>query len=373
MRLREIDFLRGLAILLVLFRHHPFIPFLKKIGWIGVDLFFVLSGFLVSGLLFQAYRKYNTFTPGRFLIRRGLKIYPLFYLYLGTTVVIEQIFFYGVDKMALLSDIFFIQSYSPGIWPHTWSLAVEEHFYVSLPFFILFLIRTRQLEQVKNITFIFSGIALVCLLLRTYTVNVYPYQNLTHHFATHLRIDSLLFGVLISYYYHFKKEAFNSFFLKHRSLLYISSALLLSPFLILPEEHPFTNTLGVTCIYLGFGTILSLFLADPHINRKLNLLLGNRLVNLISYTGYCSYAVYLFHLPLAQYVQLLELSIWADFLTYFFGSVALGIIISETVEHRIMKLRDKWYPKQPPSPLGKVHRNVPSSEVPAISSPAPIL
>lgn len=364
MRLREIDFLRGLAILLVLFRHHPFIPLLEKIGWIGVDLFFVLSGFLVSGLLFQEYRKFNSINPGRFLVRRGFKIYPLFYLYLGASIAIEQVFFYGVDKKALFSDIFFIQSYSSGVWPHTWSLAVEEHFYLSLPLFILFLIRTRQLEQIKNTTFIFLGIALVCLLLRFYTVNKYPYQNLTHHFATHLRIDSLLFGVLISFYYHFKKEAFISFFLKHRRLLYILSALLLSPFLILPEEHPFTNTIGVTWIYLGFGTILSLFLADTHINRKLNLLLGNRLVNLISYIGYCSYAVYLFHLPLTRYVQLLELSPWADFLTYFLGSLILGVMISRTVEHQILKLRDKWYPKQVLSPLREVQRNVLSPEVP---------
>ena len=79
-RLRELDFLRGIAILLVLLRHNYLFDFTFKIGWIGVDLFFVLSGFLVSGLLFKEYLKFGNINPSLFLIRRGFKIYPIFYL-----------------------------------------------------------------------------------------------------------------------------------------------------------------------------------------------------------------------------------------------------------------------------------------------------
>lgn len=80
-RLREIDFLRGIAIVLVLFRHTFLFRYTITMGWIGVDLFFVLSGFLVSGLLFKEYIKYGYLRPGRFLIRRGFKIYPVYYLF----------------------------------------------------------------------------------------------------------------------------------------------------------------------------------------------------------------------------------------------------------------------------------------------------
>ena len=59
MRLRHLDFLRGLAVILVLFRHHIFINNTHNAGWIGVDLFFVLSGFLVSGILFREYVQYK--------------------------------------------------------------------------------------------------------------------------------------------------------------------------------------------------------------------------------------------------------------------------------------------------------------------------
>ena len=83
-----IDVLRGLAIFLVLGRHVLHIPYTlppfllqfflvwRDIGWIGVDLFFVLSGFLVSGVLFKEYSETGRLRVGLFLIGRGMKIYP---------------------------------------------------------------------------------------------------------------------------------------------------------------------------------------------------------------------------------------------------------------------------------------------------------
>src|ERR1700722_15607545 len=93
MRTIQLDLLRALAIVLVLGHHMPEVPQLsgmpqtflnawRQIGWIGVDLFFVLSGFLVSGLLYKEYAKTGGFHLGRFLFRRGLKIYPSYYAFL---------------------------------------------------------------------------------------------------------------------------------------------------------------------------------------------------------------------------------------------------------------------------------------------------
>ena len=76
MRIIGLDVLRGIAILLVLFRHGDYVFFLNKGGWAGVDLFFVLSGFLVSGLLFKEYKKYKTVNFRRFMVRRSVKDNP---------------------------------------------------------------------------------------------------------------------------------------------------------------------------------------------------------------------------------------------------------------------------------------------------------
>jgi peptidoglycan/LPS O-acetylase OafA/YrhL len=93
--LREIDFLRGIAILLVLLRHQYLFTFTSRMGWIGVDLFFVLSGFLVSGLLFKEYVKFGDIKPKLFLIRRGFKIYPIYFLfYLSFLNVIRVGYFF---------------------------------------------------------------------------------------------------------------------------------------------------------------------------------------------------------------------------------------------------------------------------------------
>src|SRR5689334_20467843 len=85
-RLTELDFLHGIAVILVLFAHHYLTIYTATMGWIGVDLFFVLSGFLVSGLLFAEYQKFGNIDTKRFLIRRGFKIYPAFYFSVFVTL-----------------------------------------------------------------------------------------------------------------------------------------------------------------------------------------------------------------------------------------------------------------------------------------------
>src|ERR1043166_5890812 len=88
-RIHSLDFLRGLAVLLVLFRHLPndntsgVLHFIQAIGWTGVDLFFVLSGFLISGLLFTEFNRTGKLDVKRFWLRRGMKIWPSYFLTYG--------------------------------------------------------------------------------------------------------------------------------------------------------------------------------------------------------------------------------------------------------------------------------------------------
>jgi Acyltransferase family len=70
-RNQSLDVLRGIAILLVLGRHFNYFPLWRQAGWIGVDLFFVLSGFLISGLLFQEYKNTGKLDVRRFILRPG--------------------------------------------------------------------------------------------------------------------------------------------------------------------------------------------------------------------------------------------------------------------------------------------------------------
>jgi peptidoglycan/LPS O-acetylase OafA/YrhL len=144
MRIKSIDFLRFLAVVLVLFRHfdvksysitntyfYKCVSELQNIGWIGVDMFFVISGFLVSSLIFRELDYKQTFNVKRFLIRRGFKIYPSFYILIFFTALL-----FSIKQKLIVSDliaeVFYFQNYHTGLWTHTWSLAVEEHFYFLL-------------------------------------------------------------------------------------------------------------------------------------------------------------------------------------------------------------------------------------------------
>jgi peptidoglycan/LPS O-acetylase OafA/YrhL len=96
-RIVQLDLLRGVAILLVLGAHleiprpqgvwGSFVALWTQVGWIGVDLFFVLSGFLISGLLFRELEFHGRIRVGHFLIRRGLKIYPPYAAFLAYVVL----------------------------------------------------------------------------------------------------------------------------------------------------------------------------------------------------------------------------------------------------------------------------------------------
>src|SRR4051812_11977324 len=127
-RIQGLDVLRGLAIILVLGRHGAIAPANQPIlhaitsiwatgGWVGVDLFFVLSGFLVSGLIFRECQENGDFSLKRFFLRRGLRIYPPFYAFLLARGMLALVF--RSDNAELftfsrfLREAFFVQNYFP--------------------------------------------------------------------------------------------------------------------------------------------------------------------------------------------------------------------------------------------------------------------
>ena len=176
MRNPGLDILRCIAVLLVIFRHSSLNNILQHFGWLGVDLFFVLSGFLVSGLLFVEYKNYQVVDIKRFLIRRSFKVFPPFYFFVLTTVIFN--FLYNntnYDVSELLHEVFYLQSYLPNIWQHTWSLAVEEHFYFSLAFIVFVFSRKQLLEKKDLVIYSLLGFLILSLIMRVHTT--YPYKD----------------------------------------------------------------------------------------------------------------------------------------------------------------------------------------------------
>src|SRR6266498_3684108 len=176
-RSKELDCLRCLAVLLVLCRHMPVLPdnltgalrvpahLLYEAGWAGVDLFFVLSGFLISGLLFHEHQRYGRINFKQFIVRRGLKIYPAFYCLIAATVGIAVLNKWNLPWKRIFAEVFFVQNYCIGLWSHTWSLAIEEHFYLLLPLLLIALARINQGKENPfcALPWIYVGLASVLL------------------------------------------------------------------------------------------------------------------------------------------------------------------------------------------------------------------
>src|SRR5690242_16914232 len=136
-----------------------------------------------------------------------------------------------------LHDIFFIQSYFPGTYGHFWSLAVEEHFYIFLPVMLYVMLRRAQKgdrDPFRKLPLIFVALAVSSLGARLlHAILVQPYSYFTHLFPTHFRLDSLFFGVLISYWHHFHAANFRAAVSRIRLYLLPASLLLIMPVFLL--------------------------------------------------------------------------------------------------------------------------------------------
>lgn len=363
-RLRELDFLRGIAILLVLLRHVPLFSFTEKMGWIGVDLFFVLSGFLVSGVLFKEYIKFGNIQPKLFLIRRGFKIYPIYFLFY-LPYLIPIILEHNFNRIGFIADMTFTQNYILGwgyAYPASWSLAVEEHFYFGLVFFLWLGLKCDKnllqtsLSKTRKIKFELIIITLlgIILLLRFFSNYIFPQLEIKNFTMTHLRIDSLLFGVLISYFYYFRKNLLECFFKKSSRFLYLIClcGLIWTPF-IEPVPSFFVKTFGFSILYISFGIILTTFLLKSDINNVLNKIFTVKIVNVISKIGYCSYSIYIIHtfcirysLKFIHYLFKFTSNIYLDFLIISTFSIIIGMIMTFKIEKYFLRIRDNYYPSR---------------------------
>jgi len=355
----QLDVLRAAAILLVLVCHSRYLReptwdlILWRPAWSGVDLFFVISGFLISGLLFSEYRRNRQVGFARFFVRRAFKIYPAFYAAVILTALPALIFAHGDYSRIwppLLNDLFFLQSYREGSWGHFWSLSVEEHFYLLLPIALWLMIRfgKNTSNPFQRLPLAFLVVASGVLMARLWTAEfVRPFQWQTHLYPTHLRVDSLLFGVLLAYYFHFHRESFSKFISDNRTIITFVGCLLLSPLLLIGQYDRWMYTWGFTVIFLGYGCLMMAFL---HLDvasgsRSINALLGA-----VAYIGTFSYSIYLWHIPWLKFVRALPLeSVGVRLLWFYGGSIIVGIIAGEVIELPALRLREAFFPRITPA------------------------
>ena len=321
-------------------------------GWVAVDIFFVLSGFLVSGLLFRETKETGTVSVRRFLIRRGLKIYPAFWVMLACSAAWILGHHGSISLMAWLSELFYFQNYEVFICFHTWSLAVEEHFYFLLAG--LFWILKLRSGAKSGINFhaipdLFLAVAVLCLLLRLTTwlviLNVTNQNSVWFTHADHALLDSLFFGVMLSHFWHNRwDESVKQRLVRWRWAFLGAGLTLVLPGVVPVMDLQWFRIFGFVLVYLGAGALILSCLALDNLRPPW-------IASRLAWLGRHSYSVYLWHLLagdcLYPWVSLnLNTRIgWAlDTLIYLVLCWLLGILMARIVEFPILRIRDRFFP-----------------------------
>jgi peptidoglycan/LPS O-acetylase OafA/YrhL len=176
-----------------------------RFGWIGVDLFFVLSGYLIGGQLLAPLGRDQRIKLGRFFTRRALRIMPAYFVILAIYFLLPSWREYPDMAQPLWKFLLSVQNialHGGTAFSHAWSLAVEDQFYLALPFLLLFLYSRPRAAIVVPCLIIFGGIALRAFLASRNPsvdggVSFRGFQAWIYY-PTWTRLDPLVFGVALA-------------------------------------------------------------------------------------------------------------------------------------------------------------------------------
>lgn len=308
-RVAELDGIRGVAIAAILMVHSseflvvgikqkPVYFALYRImatGWLGVDIFFVLSGFLITTILLDDSGRADFWS--RFYLHRSLRILPAFAVVFGLTIVAIHFLTPEIHLTAavILPAIFFTENWTVlnntemPMLPHLWSLAVEEQFYLVWPQ----IVRRLSTATVLKVSL---GLALACELLRVILalnhVSVWIIYAITP-----TRIDGLALGagLAAAVTLHATQRFLVSYW---RRIALLSGVLLAAAFVLLHRSLLPGNVLS-QILAIPATILLTAMLIYGSISSALPAMLRRVLANpVLTYLGRRSYALYLIHLPI---------------------------------------------------------------------------
>ena len=214
-----LDLLRALAIIVVVIYHAGIMGFplpgaVHRFGWVGVDLFFVLSGYLIGGQLLAPLAHERSINLRRFFARRALRILPAYLLVLAIYFLLPSWREYP-EMSPLWKFLVSVQNiglHGGTAFSHAWSLAVEDQFYLLLPLILLFVNRWRRAALIIPCVIVLGGIALRTILAWQNPAGTgvsFRGFQLWIYYPTWTRLDPLVFGVALAAIEKFRPQWWN--------------------------------------------------------------------------------------------------------------------------------------------------------------------
>lgn len=294
----DIGFLRAIAVLIVVFFHYE-IPFFQG-GFAGVDVFFVISGFLMTSIILKGFNR-NVFSIQEFYLRRFTRIVPALYVMMFGVLLLTFFLYFPIDfKEVSLNTLFsgiFLSNYyylfnsgyfdpssQSNLLLHTWSLSVEWQFYIIYPIFLL-LIRKIYLQKTKNFKLLFLVLTLISFLLVVVFNNFLPssYSKVSFFSFTHRAWEMMFGGIAFLYKDFFDTKISDSI---KRILTFVSLFAIGISIVCFNEKDVWPSVLTLIPVVASFLLIA--------INKDYSFYKNST----IQYIGAISYSLYLLHWPI---------------------------------------------------------------------------
>lgn len=342
--LPAIDGLRFLGFFLVYCRHYSKPApsnFLYEIGWTGVQLFFLISGFLLTRLLVKELQQRSKISLTKYFVRRILRIWPLYFFYLTVITLVSIFVFQKINYARLIGNIFFYDNINTALYGHAanwsagplWSISLEEQYYLVLPFIIPFLYRLPK----KLLIWILTAGFFLLILSRLLLIQ----KNLAHPFIFVLPFsgDCFLAGIVLGLGIadnHLKKIKPITGFIG--GLMFLSLMYFIPDRSVMSYNQLYLYPLLTAGLLLIFCSVVYNDTGWPH------KIFDNKYIR---YAGKISFGLYLFHDPVIYFLnKLLQNSdLWLKQIGFLIGltiSLIMATLSYELFEKRILKFKHKF-------------------------------
>jgi len=348
-----LDLLRFIAIGSVILYHFPrnendlFLRAVSHYGYLGVDIFFVLSGFLIGGQTFSQLKRGKGFDIKTFCIKRFYRTFPNYYFILLVHAVLVGFEGYDWRFLVFLQNIGGLYSFT-----HSWSLCVEEHFYVLFPILVIFLIKTKRLNHYLG----FVAVLLLLTIVSRYLIWTEHRPDLIYRedvpggfdiyfkelfYPTYTRLDGIAVGTGLAYIKNYKNNLWQTMTSKTNLFLFISVALFLcvAAFSWTKVDF-FASVFSFSGYALSFGALLVSVISEKSLVNRFKIPFVKN-ISILSFSLYLTHSFAIsFLIKLTEAIGL-KVGFWPTWLLAFPVSLLFSYILFLSIEKPFLLLRSR--------------------------------